>query len=370
MKFIRTFSRIFIGVVFIFSGFVKGVDPLGTAYRIEDYFIAYGWEWAMPLALFLSIALSTLEFVLGVALTLNLRLKQLSWPLFFLMIFFTLTTLYDALYEPVPDCGCFGDAIKLSNWETFYKNIVLIVLVLVIFRERKRFRNPLSGSVQGVIIALVILGFAGFSVYQYHHLPWLDFRDWKVGRDLVPDNPGEAKIYLKYRNTETGEEREYLSPNYPWDDSVWLSKWEFVDQRIDDSEVKKGHQLAIYDLEGNDVTDFFITNPDYQFLLISYDLATADREALEEAGKLYEKIEDAGYSFIVITGSLEDEISKARKLMHADLEFFNADDIELKTMIRANPGLILLRDGIVIDKWHYNNFPGFEELDESYLGKN
>lgn len=367
MNFLRTFSRIFVGLVFIFSGFVKGVDPLGTAYRIEDYFIAYGWEWAMPFALVLSIGLCALEFMLGVALLLNYRIKLLSWVLFPLMIFFTGITLYDAVYEPVPDCGCFGDAVILTNWETFYKNVVLIVFVFFIFVTARKFRSPSPQWFQNLSIVLIFAGFAAFSVYQYHHLPAIDFRGWKVGADLVPENQGKLKIFLKYRNIETGEEKEYLSPDYPWDDSVWMSKWEFVDQRVDDSEVVKGHSLTIYDLDGNDVTDIFIANPEYQFLLFSYSLDEADPEGLAKADELYLKIDDAGYSFIVITGSLREEISRVRQFMHPNLEFYNGDDIEIKTIIRSNPGLVLLKDGIVINKWHFNDFPDFSELEEEYL---
>lgn len=367
MKFLRTFSRIFVGIVFIFSGFVKGVDPLGTAYRIEDYFVAYGWEWAMPFSLLLSVGLCTLEFVLGVAMLFNLRLKPLTWVLLPLMIYFTGLTLYDAVFEPVPDCGCFGDALILTNWQTFYKNVVLIVFVFIIFISARKYRNPMPHWLQNTILILFAGGFLGFSVYQYNHLPWLDFRDWKVGADLTPDNTGKLKVYLTYRNTETGEVKEYLSPDYPWDDSVWMSKWEFVDQRIDDSEVVKGHSLSIHDAEGNEVTDFYIDNPDWQFLLVSHSLSEADPEGLNKANDLFAKLSEEGYSFIVVTGSLQEEISRVKQFMHPDLEFYNADDIELKTIIRANPGLILLRDGVVIEKWHHHDIPMFTDLKEKYL---
>jgi len=367
MKVLRNFSRIFVGIVFIFSGFVKGVDPLGTTYRIEDYFMAYGWEWAMPLALFLSVSFCALEFLLGVALLLNLRIKYLSWILLPLMLWFTGLTLYDALYEPVPDCGCFGDAVTLSNWQTFYKNVVLIIFVLIIFITASRFRSSFSGIFQNVLIIFVIVAFTGFSIYQYHHLPCLDFRAWKVGSDLTPENTGQSKVYLTFQNKSTGEKKEYLSPDYPWQDSIWLAQWEFVDQRIDDSEVIKGHDLVINDLEGNDVTSIYIANTDYQFFLISYSLAEADKDALMEANDLYKQIDNAGYSFIAITGSLGEEIEKVKKVLDTTMEFFNADDIDLKTMIRANPGIILIKDGIVINKWHYNDFPVFQDLNSRYF---
>lgn len=361
-------SRVFVGLVFIFSGFVKGVDPLGTAYKIEDYFIAYGMDWANPLSLLLSIFLCTLEFTLGVAMLLNLRIRQLSWPLVLLMVYFTVLTFFDAIYNPVPDCGCFGDAIVLTNWETFYKNIVLLVPVLVIFAYRKRY-NPWLVPGAGNLAVLFIAGiFAVFSIYQYRHLPWIDFLGWKVGTDLVPDNPGQAKVYLTYQNIHTGEKKEYLSPDYPWNDSTWLAEWVFVDQRIDESGVIKGHTLQIFDVEGNDLTAAFINNPGYQFIVAAYSLGYASKKGFTTIDRLFDQVYHDGHSFIIITGSLEDEIMEFRQGLHPDHEFYHADDIELKMMVRANPGLILLKDGIVMGKWHWRDIPEYTELKAKFEG--
>jgi uncharacterized membrane protein YphA (DoxX/SURF4 family) len=367
MKVIANISRIVVGLVFIFSGFVKGVDPLGTAYKIEDYFIAYGWEWAMPFALFISITLCVLEFSLGVAALLNLRMKYISWPLLLIMVYFTVLTFFDAIYEPVPDCGCFGDALKLTNWETFYKNVVLIILVVFIFLYRKNFRSKASLSLQNMVLAMVVVLFAGFSIIQLRHLPMIDFRGWKIGTDLVPEDRGEVKVYLTYRNVNTGETNEYLSPNYPWNDSVWLSEWEFVEQRVDESGLIRGHNLMINGADGDDLTSYYIENPDYQFLLVSYDLHRASEKGFGEASDLAGQLMDAGYSVIVLTGTLMEDVETFRQQYHPELEYYNADDIELKTMIRSNPGLIMLHDGVVIDKWAWRDLPEFQEIKENYL---
>ena len=368
MRVIAYISRVLVGLVFIFSGFVKGVDPLGTAFKIEDYFIAYGMEWAIPLTLTLSIFLCTLEFTLGVAMLINLRLKQLSWPLFLMMIFFTILTFFDAIYEPVPDCGCFGDAIKITNWETFYKNLVLIVFVIIIFFYRNRYRPWLTPNAANIFVLVIALGFTYFSYYQYRHLPWINFLEWKVGTDLVPDDPGEAKIYLTYQNKITGETKEYLSPLYPWDDPEWLAQWEFVDQRTDDSGVIKGHTLQIYDAEGYDLTETFVNNPDYQFLVVSYNLRLASKKGFRKMDQLYHDIYHDGYSVIVITGSLEHDIEKWRHDKHPDWEIYHADDIELKMMIRSNPGLILLKDGVVLGKWHWRDLPDYQVIKQAFPG--
>ncbi len=368
MKITAFISRVLVGLVFIFSGFVKGVDPLGTAYRMEDYFHAFGTPWADPLALFLSITLCAVEFTFGVALLLNLRLRPLSWPLLILMIFFTVLTLNDAIYNPVPDCGCFGDAITLTNWETFYKNVILIVFVLIIFAYRKKYVPWLTNRAGNIAVLVVFAGFTLFSVYQYRHLPWIDFLGWKVGADLVPDNPGTAKVYLTYQNKVTGETKEYLSPNYPWNDSVWMAEWEFTDQRIDDSEVIKGHSLQIFDAEGNDLTELFIPNPEYQFIVAAYSLESASRKGFDKINRLYEEMYHDAHSFIVLTGSLEDAVQEFSKNYHPDIAYYHADDIELKIMVRANPGLILLKDGVVLGKWHWRDIPDYARLKKKFEG--
>ena len=369
MKFIGNLSRLLVGFVFIFSGTVKGIDPMGTAFRIDDYFIAYGTEWAIPLALFLTISLCALEFVLGISLVFNAWIRKTSWLLFPLMIFFTILTFVDAIWEPVPDCGCFGDAIKLTNWETFYKNIILILFTAVIFFRRKKFKSPHGAIYEFVVLALFSIGFVWFIMYNLNHLPNADFREWKVGNDMNPEGGGEAKIYLTFKNSETGEEVEYLSPDYPWQDSVWTSNWEFVDQRVDDSEVLKIHELIIEDALGADVTDIHINNPDYQFFIIAYDLSLADRESFDRINALFSDADDAGYSMIAITSSLAEEVDEFHSAIAADrhFEFYFGDDVVLKTMIRANPGLLLMKDGIILGKWHYNDIPDYVDVEEEFM---
>jgi len=360
---IRTFSRIFVGLVFIFSGFVKGVDPLGTAYRIEDYFIAYGTDWAMPLALFLSIFLSTVEFVLGFALLFNFRLKALSWVLFPLMIFFTALTLYDAIFSPVPDCGCFGDAIKLTNWQTFYKNIVLIGFVYIIFKQRERFKSILHLKSQTVFVLFLSIVFASFSYYQYNHLPLIDFRQWKIGNYISDDSDIEERVFLIYKNKKTEEQKEYLSPNYPWNDSVWMSEWEFVDQRIEIPEQAQSISVYITTSEGDDVTREMIENPDYQFLFITWDINKAPVMAFEKINILNQYFSDKGIELAGLTSNSIKEIEPLVEMHSLDFIFYNADNIALKTVVRANPGLILLKEGRVINKWHYHDFPTIAELE-------
>ncbi len=370
MRVLHFISRIVVGIVFIFSGFVKGIDPLGMAYRLEDYFIVWGTHWMMPYALTLSILLCTMEFVLGVVILLNLKPKVSSWMLLGVMAFFTLLTLNDAIYNPVPDCGCFGDAITLTNWQTFYKNVFLMVLALIIFAWRNKTREVLGNIVSYGVAAVVLSLFIGFSIYCYRHLPLIDFMDWKVGNKMYVENPLPVKYYLTYKNKETGEAKEYLSPDYPYNDSVWMSKWEFADQRVEDPNSFKGLNLQIMDSTGTDLTDLIIQNPEYQFILVAWDLETANQTALAGVNEFADKAMEAGYGFIGLTSSLSEVINSTRARLKIDYDFFMADDVALKTMVRANPGLLVLKKGIVINKWHYNDFPSFADFEKKYVTLN
>jgi len=363
-----TISRIILGLLFVYSGFVKGVDPLGTQYRIIDYFIAFDTDWAEFLALPLSIILNASEFILGVLLLFNVRMKITSWLVVLMMAIFTVVTINDALYSPVPDCGCFGDAIILSNWQTFYKNLVINALLLIVFLSRNRIASWFKVKIEWAILIVSVFGFVFFEIYNIRHLPVIDFRDWKVGNMMVNEKPLPLEYYLTYRNSNTGEEKEYTSPDYPYNDSVWLSQWEFVKQRVVDPNPRI-HDLRIEDETGNDYTAQFIENPDYQLLFVLYDISGSKSKQNDLIRDFSAKCNDQGISFIAITSSLPEEVRKYKMENNFDIEFYYADDITLMAMVRSNPGLVLLKDGVVLDKWHINDFPSYGEFETEYLLK-
>jgi len=365
---VARFARLFVGLVFIYSGFVKGVDPLGTVYRLEDYFYAFGTEWALPFSFAMSIFLCAFEFVLGFMLLLNIRIKLTAWLTLITMVVFTILTFFDALYETVPDCGCFGDALIITNWETFYKNIVIMFFVIIIMAHRRRYIPIFSTIGEAVTFTVIAGSFVWFEFYNVNHLPVIDFTDWKVGNRLYAEDPKPIECYLMYRNKETGEMMEYLSPNFPFSDTAWMARWEFVDQRIIDPNPSVNFMLE--DRYGDDVTDSYIRNPDYMFLLISYDLRKANAKVFGQVNSLFNSAMEEGYSFIVATSLLNfDEIEDMRSILEIDehIEFFLSDDIELKTAIRANPGLILLKNGEILAKWHYNDFPDYNAIKNRYM---
>jgi len=360
-----TVSRILLGLLFIYSGFVKGVDPVGTEYRIVDYFIAFGTEWAIPLALPLSVIMSTAEFVLGVLLLLNISIQITSWLVMLMMAMFTVITLNDAMYSLVPDCGCFGDVLVISNWQTFYKNLVIDALLLIVFFSSNRAGKWLKVKTEWTILFVSILGFVVFEIYNIRHLPIIDFRDWKEGNRMVNNNPLPMKYYLTYKHVESGREKEYVSPNYPYNDSVWLSEWEFVSQRVVDPNPQL-HDLRIEDIDGIDYTNQVIANPGFQFILVSYDLGTSSNKNWENIKEIFNYCEKSETSFVVITSSLPEEVLLFKENNLPGADFYFGDDITMMSMIRSNPGLILLKNGVVLHKWHFNDFPSVQEIKEEF----
>ncbi len=367
-KSVIVISRTLAGLLFIYSGFVKGVDPMGTNYKIIDYFIAYNMDWATPYALYLSVFMNAFEFIIGGVLLLsNICIKYTSWLVLLMMAFFTFTTLGDALYNTVPECGCFGSALIISNWQTFYKNLVIDVFVLIIFLSRHRIKPTFPRTFEWAIFILASIIFVSFETYCIRHLPVIDFSAWKVGNRLAPEHPKPVEYYLIYKNKKSGEEKEYLSPNFPYNDSIWMSEWEFVKQRIYDPNEIKGQDVTIIDSAGNNLTKDFIQNPGCQFILMAYDLSTADKEVFKKINEFYDKCTADGYSFIILTSSLKEEIEKFKKQYNVKAEFYNSDDTALEAAIRSNPGLVLIRNSVVLGKWHYNDFPEYSEVKQKYM---
>jgi len=367
MKILRTVFRVLVGLVFVYSGFVKGIDPLGTVYRMEDYFNVFNISFLIPFGLYLTIFLCTLEFLLGISLLFNIWIRKTVWVLLPMMIFFTILTFFDAAYALVPDCGCFGDALKLTNLQTFIKNIFLMALILPIFFWRKKYRSLLPSWGDIIVLMLTTIAFSALSIHCYRHLPLIDFMAWKVGKRINKTETKPVTFYVTYKNKKTGEEKEYISPDYPWNDSVWLADWIFINQRVVDPNKEQGMALRIEDQYGADYTSGVIDNPDYQFILVAYSLEKANRKGVNKILPLFKKTMLDGYSFICLTNSLPGEIKKFRMDNGTAFDYYNSDDVVLKTMVRSNPGLILIKNGIVIAKWGFRDFPDYDEVREKYL---
>lgn len=365
------FFRIIVGAVFVFSGYVKGIDLAGSAIKFEDYFVAFGMNFFIPFSLPLAIILITAEFIIGISLLFGFRTYWGTWGLLIFMSVFTPLTLYLALFNPVSDCGCFGDAIVLSNWETFWKNVVLMIIVVVIFYNRKKFKPAYTALTEWSILAVILVVFTGFSLYNYNHLPIIDFRPFNEGTSIpekmsIPENApvDEYETILIYEKDSI--KKEFNLENYPWEDSTWT----FVEQRSILKE--EGYRPPIHDFtiitrDGNDITDIVLSDKSYSFIVVSENLKKADKKALQKLDTLSLYCNQENIKFYSLTSSLYSEIEQIKESHQLSLTFYNTDETTLKTIIRSNPGLLLLKEGVILAKWHYNDLPEIEELKQPIL---
>ncbi|MBP8042567.1 MAG: DoxX family protein [Bacteroidales bacterium] len=375
-------SRIIIGAVFIFSGFVKAVDPLGSNYKFIDYFDAFNMPWLNTFALLLAFILSGLEFLIGVCLFFSIQNKLANWGALLFMLVFTPLTLWLALTNPVHDCGCFGDAVILTNWQTFYKNIFILILVIISFLYRKKFKVWLRPKTGWSIIGAVAILITGFSYYNLEHLPVIDFRPYKTGtyipdKMIIPkDAPAdEYEQYFTLLDTVAGKEISVESKIYTKDSIYWgkTSKYKYVSSSeprlIKQGYVPPIHDFSIASLAGDDITDAVLTDTSYYFLLVAYDINKSRTDHQTLINDIYSQVIKDGNKFICMTSSSEDEINSFKQANNARYEYFLTDPITLKTIVRANPGLVLLHKGTILAKWHSNDIPAYDEIKKLYLAK-
>lgn len=367
---ITTVCRFVLAVVFIFSGFVKAIDPLGTQYKIQDYLDAFGWTDVFPESIpFIAAALlGMLEFCLGVYLFFGIRRIIAPRAVVAVMAIMTPLTFWLALDNPVSDCGCFGDAVVLTNWETFGKNVVLLAMSLVVLKWRKRI-FPLATTRFDWLIALYgFLYIFCMTIYCYRHLPIFDFRPYYVGADIrqgmeIPEGKEPTEFETRFVLQKDGVEKEFTLENYP--DSTWT----FVDSKT--VVKKKGYEPPIHDFsmiryeDGEDITEQVLADERYTFLLVAHQLEQASDSRIDLINELYDYCLEYGYTFYCLTSSSDEDILKWQEDTGAEYPFCLMDNITLKTMVRSNPGLILLKKGVVIHKWNIVDFPDEYQLSRS-----
>ena len=357
MKVLKIFSRIIIGLVFIFSGFVKAVDPLGSAYKFHDYFQAFHLGFLNDLSIPLSILMCTAEFIAGFSVLTGLRFRTGRLGILLLLIIFTPLTFILALTNPVSDCGCFGDAIHLTNWQTFGKNIALVAILIPLYQGSDQIKNVFSKTTDWLIILGVIFLFVLFSLFNIRCLPVIDFLPYRKGvkiedKMVIPDG-AQPDIYnttLIYE--KDGVRKEFTVKEYPANDSAW----KFIDQKS--VLIRKGYKPPIHDfmianLNGEDITGKILSDPGYSLLMVSKKLREADQKSLNKGFSLGNFCLSNGISFYVLSSSGSEEM----KSYESGLTFCTADETTLKTMVRANPGFILIKDGTILEKWSWANLP-------------
>ena len=366
MSLIRLICRLVVGFVFIFSGFVKAVDPMGSTYKFSDYFIAFGLDSLQAIAFPLAILLSTLEFTVGMAIFFNTRKKLAAWGALLFMLFFTPLTLVLAITDPVTDCGCFGDALILTNWETFSKNVVILAFSVILFAGRNKEADRYAVWKQNLMIGFSVFVSVWISVYSYIHLPIIDFRPYHIGANIsegmmIPEGAqaDEYRSILKYK--KDGVVKEFDESNYPWQDSTWI----FVD--AEQILVKKGYVPPIHDFSisneiNGDITDEILNSEGYTFLLVTKDLNKINPDVIPRVQEVALFAMEHGHNFIGITASSPQDYETFKSNHELPFDFYNTDEIQLKTIVRANPGLVLMKKGTILDKWHYNDFPAAKML--------
>ena len=324
-------ARLLLALTFILSGFVKAVDPLGTQYKIHDYLAAIGLASLVPDfgTLASSVILSATEFLLGICLLFAIRRRLVSKILVVLMMVMTLLTLWLAIDDPVTDCGCFGDALVLTNWQTFWKNVMLLSAALIVWRYPLDMPRLISESNQWIVMNysafFILVIIAGRSLYT---LPQFDFRPYHVGTNLREG----------WQRMMEGEDSPYT---------------EFFIESTD---------------EGEDITEAVLGSQGYTFLLVAPHLENANDSQFDRLNSIYEYCLENGYQFYCLTASTQRGIGRWQDITGAEYPFCNTDETTLKTVIRSNPGLLLLNDGVIIRKWSHNTLPSDEELGDRLEG--
>lgn len=362
--------RLIMGALFVFSGFVKAIDPLGTTYKFIDYFEAFHMPFMEPTALYLAVLQNAAELVIGLCLLMGIRMKLTAWATMLFMAFYTVLTFFLALFNPVSDCGCFGDAIKLTNWETFFKNLILLVPTLVVFRYREKYKPLAQPALEWTYVGLFFVATFWLSMHSYKHLPSLDFMPYHVGQNIqqamaIPEGAprDEYKTVLIYK--KDGVEQEFSDTDFPWQDSTWV----FVDSKS--KLIKQGYVPAVYNFsithpEQGEITEQVLES-EYAFLLVAPKLEKASTEHMEQVKVLADFAKKNGYTFLGLTSSTQGYASEFRQAHGISFDFCSTDETTLKSMVRSHPGLMLLHRGTVVGKWSDRDMPSVETFEGNPL---
>lgn len=358
MKFLYQLARVFVGVLFIFSGYVKLVDPIGFSYKLEEYFGAdvLNLEFLIPFALALSVFVVIYELVLGVTLLLGYAPKFTVWSLLFMIVFFTFLTFYSAYFNKVTDCGCFGDAIPLDPWQSFYKDVVLSVLIVFLFVKRKYLKPVFTNSVAFGIVTVSFLISCYISYIGINHLPMADFRPYKIGASIpdnmnVPEGAPKAVYDYNWKFNINGEEKVITTQgSYPDVDGELIS---FETELIDEGYIPPIHDFSL--VKGDeDFIEFFMAE-EKLLMIPAYDLALTEEQAWKDLQSIILDAEADNYSVIIVTSSGDKDQKRINEIVQKELDYYNADETAIKTIVRSNPGILVLNQGVISQKLHWHD---------------
>ena len=356
---ITQFSRIFVGVLFIISGLIKLNDPVGFSYKLAEYFgeTVLNLPFFIPYALAIAVFIVIFETVLGFMLLIGFKRKFTVWSLLLMIVFFTFLTFYSAYFNKVTDCGCFGDALKLTPWQSFTKDVVLLVFILILFINQKLIKPLFSDKIQNILTGIAILLCAFMGYWVLNHLPLKDFRAYKIGTNIqkgmeIPDGAPKSVVEMVFVYKVNGVDKEFTEKTL----GSIPEGATFVD-RIDKVLVE-GYKPPIHDFtmekDGSDYKEELLVEPKLM-MFVSYDLAIADEKGMAQLEKLSNDAKAKGYKVIGMTASLEDEIAKTKAKFGLTFDYYFCDATTLKTIERANPSVVILEKGTITQKVHYND---------------
>ncbi|MCY1503172.1 hypothetical protein D9M68_372900 [compost metagenome] len=376
------FSQWFTGLLFIFSGLIKVNDPLGFGYKLQEYFEVFHLNFLRGGATGIAVLLCVLEILLGTLLVLGFWKNKVMKGLLGLIIFFTFLTFVSAAFKVVTSCGCFGDAIPLTPWQSFSKDLVLFILIIYLFVNRSLIRPVTMNKVaqKTIAVCITVLSLL-FGWYTYNFLPVIDFLPYKIGSSIpesmkIPDGAPVDEFLIMYqlKNKQTGETKKMSDKEY-MKLEIWKDEnWEIIGEP-EKKLLRKGYEAKIKDLiisdaSGTDYTKELIENPFYTIVVVAYNLDETSETAMGKMNALaLNAVEQFNIRSVVLTSSSAQDADAFSKRMKLFMEIFYADAVPLKSMVRANPGVLLLKNGIIINKWHYHNMPSFEELTNTYFSK-
>jgi uncharacterized membrane protein YphA (DoxX/SURF4 family) len=358
MKIADIIIRAFVGILFIFSGLVKLNDPMGTAIKMEEYFEVFSndiwsaFHYLVPMAMHIGLFVVILEVLLGVALLINYKMRFTSVILLLLIVFFTFLTFYSAAFDKVTDCGCFGDAIPLTPWQSFFKDIILLILIIYLFYRRDTFLPLFSLKIQSIVLAIVLVLNGFLAYYALEHLPPIDFRPYKVGADIAASMQPSSEYRYQYVMEKDGKRMKF---EYYQTDTTY----KFIEMVLLNPEAEpKITDYHVWNDEG-DYTDESLTGR--KLLILFSDVEKARIRKIAEILKLASEVETE-IEVWVLTSNNEETYENFRHEYQFAIPYYYADGTVIKAMIRANPGLMLLEDGVVLGKWHNNDIPSGAEL--------
>lgn len=366
MKMLRIISRVLIGLIFVFSGYVKVIDPVGSGIKFGEYFEAFHMHALAPASLVFGVMLAVVELVIGICLLFGIKVKLISWATLAFMIFFTVLTFILAVFNPVSDCGCFGDAIKLTNWETFYKNLIILPFTIFIFVQRSNYKSYFSDKTEWMLLVILVIFSTGIAVYAYRHLPLIDFMAYKVGSNIqegrnIPEGAPEAVFDNTFIYEKDGKQDRFKIDNLP--DSTWT----FVDTEtvlISEGYVPPTSDFTITDKHGDFITDEILELPGYMVFIISTDITKVNRKEMAEINSLHTYCKAHGIHYMVLSSSGYDDIETTLSKTGTGIDIYFTDATVLKSMIRSNPGVMLLKDATILKKWSNHDIPSVEEFEQ------